>query len=151
MLLLTDTQITFPNSQSLYIQATHPRIVYVLGFLVSSIAKRDPVGRKPKRKVFANEGLLVVDNELREEISRVSIHFLSHNLAHNRARSVPVWASRTEAQEIEKRLRKIKADLYCEVVGVSIMRSEFGEAERVGSLPLFCTFSYPRFYRFWLS
>jgi hypothetical protein len=149
---LTDTQITFPNSQPLYIQATHPRIVYVLGFLVSSIAKRDPVGRKPKRKVFANEGLLVVDNELKKEISRASNHFLSHSLAHNRALLVPVWASKTEAQEIENRLRKIKADLYCEVVGVSIMRSEFGEAERVGSLPLSSVRSLtPKFYRFWLS
>ena len=34
-----------------------------MGFLVSSVAKRDPVGRKPKRKVFAAEGLLVLERE----------------------------------------------------------------------------------------
>ncbi len=61
--------VGFPGSPSLDIQVTHPRIVYALGFLVSSVAKRDPVGRKPKRRVFAQEGTLSVERELRKEVS----------------------------------------------------------------------------------
>lgn len=36
---------------------THPRVLYPLLFLLSAVAKRDPVGRKPKKGVFAREGL----------------------------------------------------------------------------------------------
>jgi hypothetical protein len=39
-----------------------------LGFLVTSIAKRDPVGRNPKRKVFAAEGLVVLEKEAKKEV-----------------------------------------------------------------------------------
>ena len=45
------------------VQVTHPRILFLLAFLVSSTAKRDAVGRKPKRKVFANEGLAAFDKK----------------------------------------------------------------------------------------
>jgi hypothetical protein len=45
----------------------------VLAFLITSIAKRDPVGRKPKRKIFAMEGLLVVDKELKKDGGSSSI------------------------------------------------------------------------------
>jgi hypothetical protein len=41
-----------------------------LAFLLTAVAKRDPVGRKPKRKVFAEEGLRGVERELRREASR---------------------------------------------------------------------------------
>lgn len=49
---------------------THPRILYLLAFLVSSVSKRNPIGRKPKRKVFATEGLTIAERELRKEIIR---------------------------------------------------------------------------------
>ena len=39
-----------------------------MGFLVSSVAKRDPVGRKPKRKVFAAEGLVVLEREAKKVV-----------------------------------------------------------------------------------
>jgi len=39
-----------------------------MGALVSSVAKRDPVGRKPKRKVFAAEGLAVLNREIEKEV-----------------------------------------------------------------------------------
>ena len=52
--------------------------MFGLGFLVSSIAKRDPVGKKPKRKLFANEGLLVLEKEVRKEVHRGSIAFFSY-------------------------------------------------------------------------
>lgn len=63
--------VGFPDSpsSSFDIQVTHPRIVYALGFLVSCVAKRDPVGRKPKRRLFAQEGVLSVERELRKEVS----------------------------------------------------------------------------------
>ena len=41
------------------------------------------------------------------------------------------WAATEEAEEVEKRMVNIKADLLSEVVAVSIMRSEFDEAEKV--------------------
>jgi hypothetical protein len=53
----------------LRIQVTHPRTLFSIGFLVSSVAKRDPTGRKPKRRQFAAEGVKVVDNELKKELS----------------------------------------------------------------------------------
>jgi hypothetical protein len=56
-------QIGFPNSPPLVLQTTHPRILYLLGFLVSATAKRDAVGRKPKRKIFAAQGLSVLEKE----------------------------------------------------------------------------------------
>lgn len=64
-------EVCFPgtSSQPLFLQMTHPRVIYVLGFLVSSIAKRDPVGRKPKRRVFATEGLGVLERETKLEIA----------------------------------------------------------------------------------
>jgi len=67
---LTGTlQIPFSNCPPLFYQMTHPRVVYVLGFLVSSLAKRDLVGRKPKKKVFASEGITAVDKEMKKEIA----------------------------------------------------------------------------------
>ena len=40
-------------------RVTHPRIIFAMGVLVNSVAKRNPVpvGRKPKRKVLAAEAL----------------------------------------------------------------------------------------------
>jgi hypothetical protein len=67
-------KVDFPESpsSSLEVQVTHPRALFLLGFLVSSIAKRDPVGRKPKRKLFAREGVLSVERELGKEASCMS-------------------------------------------------------------------------------
>lgn len=55
-------------SPPLYVQTTHPRILYVLAYLVSCVAKKDPVGRKPKRKIFAIEGLTAWEKEIRREL-----------------------------------------------------------------------------------
>ncbi|TFK32119.1 hypothetical protein BDQ12DRAFT_617655 [Crucibulum laeve] len=105
-------QIPLPNSPPFYVQVTHPRVLFSLVFLVSSIAKRDPVGRKPKKRVFAVEGLAVMEREEKSEIS------------------VPVWASVEDVRELETRMSNIKADFICELIGVSIMRSEFDAAEQ---------------------
>lgn len=65
--------VNLPHSQLFRVQVTHPRVIFTLGFLISSISKRDPVGRKPKRRMFANEGMLVVDKELKKEIPCTSL------------------------------------------------------------------------------
>ncbi|CAK5275928.1 unnamed protein product [Mycena citricolor] len=101
-----------PTLPPLYIKSTHPRVLYALGYLISAVARRDLVGRKPKRKTFVLEGLGVVDREACKELR------------------VPRWASASDVRAIELQMAKIKADLMCELVAVSIMRSEFDEAER---------------------
>ncbi|KAF7324307.1 hypothetical protein MVEN_02649600 [Mycena venus] len=70
------------------------------------------VGRKPKRKTFVLEGLGVVDREAQRELR------------------VPRWASAGDVQAVELQMAKIKADLMCELIAVSIMRSEFDDAEK---------------------
>ncbi|KXN87809.1 hypothetical protein AN958_08125 [Leucoagaricus sp. SymC.cos] len=105
-------EIPFADSPPLYYQLTHPRVIYVLGFLVSSLAKRDLIGRKPKKKVFATEGIIAIDKETKKELA------------------FPTWASIFDVKETDLRLKKIRADLMCELIGASIMRSEFDEAER---------------------
>ncbi|PCH34372.1 hypothetical protein WOLCODRAFT_113675 [Wolfiporia cocos MD-104 SS10] len=104
-------EIAFPNDPPLIVQVTHPRILLMLAFLVSATAKRDAVGRKPKRKVFASTGLSVWDTEISREIS------------------FALWAGLADVEEVEQRLARIKADLLCEIIAVSIMRSEFDTAE----------------------
>ncbi|KAJ3845306.1 hypothetical protein F5878DRAFT_550612 [Lentinula raphanica] len=103
-------------SPPLYVQTTHPRVLYVLAFLVSCVAKKDPVGRRPKRKIFAIEGLSTWERELKKELN------------------LPTYASMGDFEQIDLKLAKIKADLMCELVGVSIMRSEFDAAEQTLSV-----------------
>ncbi|KDR86097.1 hypothetical protein GALMADRAFT_235330 [Galerina marginata CBS 339.88] len=103
--------IDLPDLPPLRVQVTHPRVIFALGFLVSSVSKRDPVGRKPKRKVFASEGVLVVDKELKTDAP------------------LPIWSSVADANEFYRRMSKMKADMICEIIGVCISRSEFDEAE----------------------
>ncbi|KAJ7983176.1 hypothetical protein DFH06DRAFT_1440952 [Mycena polygramma] len=100
------------STPPLYIRTTHPRVLYALGYLVSAVARRDLVGRKPKRKTFVLEGLGVVDREAARELR------------------VPRWASAGDVRAVDEQMAKIKADLMCELIAVSIMRSEFDEAER---------------------
>ncbi|CAL1693812.1 unnamed protein product [Somion occarium] len=105
-------QIPLPTGPPLIIQSTHPRILFLLAFLISSAAKRDAVGRKPKRKVFAMEGLAACEKK------GVPPPLL-----------LPIWSTLGDVEEVEQRLARIKADLMCELLAVSIMRSEFVEAE----------------------
>ncbi|TFK56312.1 hypothetical protein OE88DRAFT_1620238 [Heliocybe sulcata] len=105
-------EIPFDNGPPLSVQVTHPRILYMLTFLVSAVAKRDAVGRKPKRKVFAGEGIAAWEREVGKDVI------------------LPPWTSVGEVEEIQQRMARIKADLLCELVSVCVMRSEFGEAQR---------------------
>jgi hypothetical protein len=63
-------QIQFTKNPPLALQMTHPRVLYLLAFLVSATAKRDPVGRRPKRWVFASEGLAAWEREVGKAIER---------------------------------------------------------------------------------
>ena len=53
-----------PNGPPIHLEVTHPRIFYLLGFLLTSVSKRDAMGRKPRRKIFATEGLKAWEKEL---------------------------------------------------------------------------------------
>nr|GAT50893.1 predicted protein [Mycena chlorophos] len=100
-----------PKHPPLFVRTTHPRVLYALKYLISAIARRDLVGRKPKRKTFILKGL-VVDREAVRELK------------------VPRWASAGDVQTIELQMAKIQADLKCELVSANIMWSEFAEAEK---------------------
>ncbi|KAI0706088.1 hypothetical protein BC835DRAFT_1312173 [Cytidiella melzeri] len=105
-------EVKFADGPPLVMQVTHPRLLFLLGFLVSSVAKRDVLGRKPRRKVFAAEGLSAWDREIAQAIV------------------LPLCASKLDFEEIEQRLVRVKGDLLCELIAVSIMRSEFDVAEQ---------------------
>ncbi|OAX38109.1 hypothetical protein K503DRAFT_741672 [Rhizopogon vinicolor AM-OR11-026] len=104
------TQIPLPPHPPLVVQTTHPLILLPLAFLVSATAKRDPVGRNPKRRLWAEAGLGIIDGAI-EDID------------------LPLWASIADRDEIVQRMARLKADLLCELVAISIQRSEFDTAE----------------------
>lgn len=56
-------QVEMHDGMPLVLETTHPQVLLQLAFLVSSVSKRDCIGRRPRRKVFAEEGLNVVRNE----------------------------------------------------------------------------------------
>lgn len=106
------------TSPPLYIQTTHPRILYTLAYLVSCVAKKDPIGRRPKRKVFAMEGLTAWERELRRELRCESYSPLWRREEVYSVCPVPSWSSVGDLEEINLKLAKIKADLLCELAGV---------------------------------
>lgn len=86
---------------------------------MSSVAKRDPVGRKPKRRVFAAEGLVALQKEAKVEVEGMLIVVGSRRWQSNvSCFTVPPWASLSDVREFEGRLSRIKADLLCELIGV---------------------------------
>ncbi|KAK0209314.1 hypothetical protein DFS33DRAFT_1498375, partial [Desarmillaria ectypa] len=107
-------EITFsdPPSPPLLIQTTHPRILFILAYLVSAISRKDPVGRKPKRKIFAVEGLTVWEKEMRKELV------------------LPPWASVDDVEQMNLTMARLKCDMLCELISVHIMRSEIPFAEK---------------------
>ncbi|KAF8059472.1 hypothetical protein FPV67DRAFT_1633690 [Lyophyllum atratum] len=106
-------EIYFPtphNTLPLLVQCTPPRVLNALAFLLSAVAKRDAVGRAPKKGVFARAGL-----GLREFGGSVA---------------GTAGESGRERERVGGRMERVKADLLGEVVAISIMRSEFAEAQR---------------------
>ena len=66
---MTDLFVQLPlsedaNARPLMLRLTPPAVITSMTYLISAVSKRDPVGRNPKRGVFAREGLLHLENEL---------------------------------------------------------------------------------------
>ncbi|KAH0834299.1 hypothetical protein J3R83DRAFT_11674 [Lanmaoa asiatica] len=93
-------EIPLPGYDSIFLQTTHPHILFLLTFLVSAVAKRDPVSRRPKKRVFAECGVV----QCRE--GRLG-------------KEVPLWASYGDVTAVEQHALRIEADLLCELVTVS--------------------------------
>jgi len=117
-----------PTGPPLALQTTHPRVLFFLGFLTTCIAKRDAMGRKPRRKLFATEGLAMFEKEAAPGLSCESV-CLRPNVAHYVSEpfryKVPPWASAGDLDDIELRLVRIKADLMSEIIAVRIMYTSF--------------------------
>lgn len=90
-----------------FIQSTHPRVLFLLVFLITSVAKRDPVGRKPKKRVFAVEGLKVLKREREKERDRLCGGGL-------RWTTIGGQVQKT----VEDRLDRLEADMLSELVSV---------------------------------
>ncbi|KAG1832855.1 hypothetical protein DFJ58DRAFT_870225, partial [Suillus subalutaceus] len=91
-----DSSPSAPSSSSPY----HPLILLLLTFLVSATAKRDPVGRNPKRRLCAEAAISIL-NTKREDIE------------------LPLWASLADRDKIIQRAVRLTADLLCELVAIS--------------------------------
>ncbi|KAG2028494.1 hypothetical protein BDR03DRAFT_988411, partial [Suillus americanus] len=102
--------IPLSSHPPLAVHTTHPLILLPLTFLVSATAKRDPVGRNPKRRLWADAAISIL-NTAREDIE------------------LPLWASLADRDEIIQRTVRLTADLLCELIAISIQRSEFDAAE----------------------
>lgn len=124
-------EVPFDNSPPLYIAQTHPRVMHALIFLVSAAAKRDAVGRKPRKAVFAKEGLAVLARsgfggssndrtEAEKEITRTFLFISMHFRVDVKPFLVPAYATRADLALVRTRLLKIRADLLGEVVNVSL-------------------------------
>ncbi|KAI6024335.1 hypothetical protein EDC04DRAFT_279369 [Pisolithus marmoratus] len=102
----------------IHLRVSHPRVIFLLTFLISSVAKRDPVGRRPKKKVFAESGIAHCrEGHEEDEDSAVEI-------------KVPPWFSHADMENIDQNTLRIEADLLCELAAVSIQRYDFGAAEK---------------------
>ncbi|KAI6023416.1 hypothetical protein EDC04DRAFT_2934346, partial [Pisolithus marmoratus] len=102
----------------IHLRVSHPRVIFLLTFLISSVAKRDPVGRRPKKKVFAESGIVHCREGCEEdEDSAVEIN-------------VPPWFSHGDMENIDQSTLRIEADLLCELAAVSIQRYNFDAAEK---------------------
>lgn len=66
-------KIDFPTGPSIHLEVTHPRIFYLIGFLLTSVSKRDPMGRKPRRKIFAIEGLKAWEKEITKSLDCMTL------------------------------------------------------------------------------
>ncbi|KAI6003452.1 hypothetical protein F5J12DRAFT_154292 [Pisolithus orientalis] len=102
----------------IHLRVSHPRVIFLLTFLISAVAKRDPVGRRPKKKVFAESGIVQCKVGCDEDGgSGIEIN-------------VPLWSSHGDVENIDQSTLRIEADLLCELAAISIQRCEFDAAEK---------------------
>ncbi|KAG1805584.1 uncharacterized protein BJ212DRAFT_1391745 [Suillus subaureus] len=122
-------QIPLPPHPPLAVHTTHPLILLPLTFLVSATAKRDPVGRNPKRRLWAEAAISIL-NTAREDIE------------------LPLWASLADRDEIIQRIVRLTADLLCELIAISIQRSEFDAADSHLNALLTLTYTHDLFHSY---
>ncbi|KAI9457358.1 hypothetical protein HD554DRAFT_2301887 [Boletus coccyginus] len=109
-------EISLPGHDPIVLQTTHPHILFLLTFLVSAVAKRDPVSRRPKKRVFAECGVVQCREGRLGKEGSIRIN-------------VSLWASYGDVTAVGQHALRIEADLLCELVTVSIQRSDFEAAE----------------------
>ncbi|KAI6135975.1 hypothetical protein F5141DRAFT_1071511 [Pisolithus sp. B1] len=100
----------------IHLRVSHPRVIFLLTFLISAVAKRDPVGRRPKKKAFAESGII----NCREGYDEDGGGAVEIN--------VPPWSSHDDMENIDQSTLRIEADLLCELAAVSIQRCDFAAA-----------------------
>lgn len=100
----------------IHLRVSHPRVIFLLTFLISAVAKRDPVGRRPTKKVFAESGIVNYREGCDEDGGRAF------------EINVPPWSSHGDVENIDQTVLRIEADLLCELAAVSIQRCDFDAA-----------------------
>ncbi|CED83210.1 hypothetical protein [Phaffia rhodozyma] len=105
----SDGSISVP----LQVLLTPPHILYVLACLITSLSKRDPAVKRPKKRVFAEEGIRQLDQGI-EAAPGISY---------------PPFATVLHVKEWEVKQATMHAELQCEIISVAIIRSEFEEAQ----------------------
>ncbi|CAG7853621.1 SubName: Full=Uncharacterized protein {ECO:0000313/EMBL:CCA73937.1} [Serendipita indica DSM 11827] len=111
--------------QPLRIKVTHPRVLYQLTFAISASAKRDGAGKRPKRKIFVEEGLRVgsVDDP---RTSNPTLSILEGGPLLSFGRGLGV----ADSVHAQRAIAYIRAINYCELISVCLIRSEFDDADR---------------------
>ncbi|KIM23772.1 hypothetical protein M408DRAFT_332143 [Serendipita vermifera MAFF 305830] len=110
----------------LRIQSTHPRVLYQLTFVISSIAKRDCLGRKPKRKVFAQEVLRISSADDPRAGDGPKPGILDGGSVYDFAPGLGL----RDMRYAQRSITHIRATAYYELVAACLIRSEFEEAEQ---------------------
>ncbi|KAG8803136.1 hypothetical protein FRC17_006246 [Serendipita sp. 399] len=106
------------------LKVTHPRVLYQLTFAISASAKRDAAGRRPKRKIFSEEGLRI--GQLDDPRNRVEIPITEGGFPLEFASGLGV----EEMRQARFSIARVRVAIFCEIVSVCITRSEFDDAER---------------------
>ncbi|KAG5635603.1 hypothetical protein H0H81_010657 [Sphagnurus paluster] len=155
----TNTNTTTTTTPPLRIHGTPPRVLHALAFLLSAVAKRDAVGRAPKKGVFARAGLALAELQLplplplpdpiriahhgdeaegggeregegAEERDRVGVGVADGLYAKTMGSMYALGRSAREVQRERRRMGRVRADLLAEVVAINTMRSEHAAAQQ---------------------
>ncbi|KAL4063310.1 hypothetical protein J3A83DRAFT_4379731 [Scleroderma citrinum] len=110
-------QIPIPPYPFISLRITHPRVMFLRMFLISAVAKGDPVGRRPKKKVSAesdiaqcreyNEGGIDINGE--DSLVLLPVLVLGTRLHFQ----VPLWASHGDVEDIDQRTFKTPRRTCC--------------------------------------
>ncbi|KAG8750981.1 hypothetical protein FRC14_008237 [Serendipita sp. 396] len=112
------------KEQKIRLKVTHPRVLYQLTFAISASAKRDGAGRRPKRKIFSEEGLRIGQLDDPRNLTAVPITDGGFPLEFAPGLGIE------EMRQARLSIAHVRATILCELVSVCITRSEFDDAER---------------------